>query len=201
MVTAGEKLVGGPTPDFVPAMRSSRCGLEMLGIRHGSLEIGELEPERETRPARSLEGRGARYRLIEQIEDGREWFRSPPTPEGGPAPRVARTTSLGRLFQREDRSLGVAGRGEQLTGRESPLRQAASLRAASERAASERSPVTRSMSASRRARSASRGDRSSRATYAFARYLEIAAGEAPIRGLGEPCELELADGVRCEHRR
>ena len=35
----------------------------------------------------------------------------------------------------------------------------------------------------------------------FARYLVIAAGESPVRGLGEPCELELANGVRCEHRR
>ena len=80
MVTAGEKLVGRPTPDFVSPMRSSGSGFEMLGIRHGPLEIGELEPQRETRPARSLEGRGARYRLIEQIEtvaDGFGRFRRP----------------------------------------------------------------------------------------------------------------------------
>ena len=164
------------------------------------MRIGELEPEGEARPARSLEGRGARHRLVEQIEtvaNGLGRLRCAQQRE-----RRERSVgfSFGCLFQREDRSLGVAGRGEQLASEKARLGEGHRLEQRGESCfgaitghAIDVGKPSREIGVARRSFEQS--------DVRVARYLEIAAGERGIRGLGEPRQLELADGVRCEHRR
>ena len=46
-------------PDLVSAMRTSHCGLEVFGIGEGPFGVGQLEPQVQAGPTRSLE-RGGR---------------------------------------------------------------------------------------------------------------------------------------------
>src|SRR6266508_1887364 len=67
VVPTREESLGCAAPHLVPVMCSARSRFEVLGVSHGALDVGKLEPQGEAGPTRCFERRRSCDGLIEKF--------------------------------------------------------------------------------------------------------------------------------------